>query len=143
MDQKSSLKWLWVSLAIIGIIIFGFISVVLLLFLNLGSGTEIEEIFIILIPIVIVALLVWGLISLFSKKSEIINKKTYKSEEIKSHMKIQYLFYVVGVIFVFISIWYFARSYIKDFPNIIKLVLLVVSIVVSFVVAEFLRGADK
>jgi len=57
-------------------------------------------------------------------------------------MKIQYLFYVIGVIFIFGSVWYFARTYIDDLPRIIKLVLLIISIVVSFTVAEIMRGKE-
>ncbi|MBS3084045.1 hypothetical protein J4423_04540 [Candidatus Pacearchaeota archaeon] len=57
-------------------------------------------------------------------------------------MKIQYLFYIVGVIFVFASVWYFAKEYIAQFPNSVKLILLVVSVVVSYVIAEFMRGSD-
>jgi len=58
-------------------------------------------------------------------------------------MKIQYIFYTIGVFFVFASVWYFAREFIRDLPDPIKLLLLIVGIILSFVIAEFLRGGDK
>ena len=79
---------------------------------------------------------------MFSKKTNLTNKKDYKLEKHLRPMKIQYLFYIVGVIFVFATVWYFAKEYIAQFPNIIKLILLVVSIVILYVVAEFMRRAD-
>ena len=57
-------------------------------------------------------------------------------------MKLQYLFYIVGVIFIFFAVWYFAREYIKALPDMIKLILLIVSTIVSFVIAEFMRGGS-
>ncbi|MEK6847153.1 MAG: hypothetical protein AABY16_03235 [Nanoarchaeota archaeon] len=141
-EEKGSLKWLWATLMIIGIIIFGF-PLLFILGLRgfLGGGFSVWS-FIALIPLAIVALLVWGLISLFSKKIEIGNKKAYKREEPERHMKVQYLFYIVGIIFVFVAVWYFAREYIAQFPRIIKLILLIVAIIVSYVIAEFMRGSD-
>jgi hypothetical protein len=58
-------------------------------------------------------------------------------------MKIQYIFYTVGILFIFASVWYFAREFIKDLPDPIKLVLLITAIIASFIVAEILRGGDK
>ena len=57
-------------------------------------------------------------------------------------MKMHYLFYIVGVIFIFASVWYFTREFIAELPNVIKLTLLIISVIVSFVIAEFMRGAD-
>ena len=138
-EEKNSLKWLWASLIIIGIINFG--APLLFIFGLRGfSGGGGAGSFIGLIPLVIVALLVWRLVNLFSKKPDMGNKKAYKPEEPKGPMKIQYLFYFVGVIFVFAAVWYFAYEWIKDFPKTIKLILLIVAIVVSYVIAEFMRG---
>jgi len=141
-EEKSSLKWLWATLMVIGIIIFG-LPLFFIFGLRgfLGGGFGIWS-FIGLIPLAIVALLVWGLVSLFTKKLEIGNKKAYKQQELKRHMKVQYLFYIVGIIFVFVAVWYFAREYIAQFPRIIKLILLIVAIVVSYVIAEFMRGSE-
>ncbi len=58
-------------------------------------------------------------------------------------MKMQHLFYIVGVIFILSSVWYFAKEYVAQFPDSIKLALLIASVLVTFVIAEFFRGADK
>ena len=57
-------------------------------------------------------------------------------------MKIENVFYFVGVIFLFISVWYFAREFIDDLSNSIKLVILIISVIVTFVVGELLRESD-
>lgn len=93
-----------------------------------------------IIPIVVLGLIVLGLIKVFSS-GEL--KKDYKGQKPKEPMKVQSIFYLVGVIFIFASVWYFAREYIAQFPNSIKLILLIVSTVIVFVIAEFMRGADK
>jgi cell division protein FtsW (lipid II flippase) len=71
------------------------------------------------------------------------DKKVYKENSAPKEMKIQYIFYSVGVIFIFAAVWYFAREFIDDLPDVIKLLILVVAVVVAFIIAEFLRGADK
>ncbi len=58
-------------------------------------------------------------------------------------MKIQHIFYFVGVLFIFASVWYFAREFIADLPNAIKLTLLIITVVISFIIAELLRSVDK
>ena len=57
-------------------------------------------------------------------------------------MKMQYIFYVIGVIFIFISTIYFAKEFIVNLPKEIKLILLILSIIVTFTLAEFFRGSD-
>ncbi len=126
---------------VIFIIFFGLVTWIVLVFANFGWHGGANNFFM-LIPLAIVALLVWGLISLFSNKPDEGNKKAYKSEEIKESMRVQYLFYIGGIIFVFIAVWYFAREYVAQFPRSIKLVLLLVSMVVSYIVAEFMRESD-
>ena len=144
MNRQGSLKWLWATLMIIGILMFGLPLIFLFSFRGLFNGNNDLLSLIALIPLAIVGLLVWGLIALFSKKENETagNKKAYKRAEPLGPMKIQYLFYVVGVIFVFAAVWYFAHEYIAQFPRIIKLILLVVSVVVAYVIAEFMRGGD-
>jgi len=93
-----------------------------------------------IIPLAILGLIVLGLIKVFSN-GEI--KKDYKGQKPREPMKVQSIFYLVGVVFIFASVWYFAREYIAQFPNSIKLILLVVSTIVIFIIAEFMRGADK
>lgn len=130
-----------IILIIIGLVIFGpmaLASLVGLAFRGFGLGVYS---FLLFVPVIITAGLVLTLIKLVSKNKEA-NQKTYKSENTLRFMKIQYLFYIVGVIFIFISVWYFAREYIAQFPRIIKLVLLLVSIVVTYVAAELMRGSD-
>ena len=129
MERKGSLKWLWASLLIIALIIFGIPSLLILRYGGLGIFT--------LIPLLIMGLIVLGLVKVFK------NKKDYKEDKYNQPMKIQTIFYIVGVIFIFAAVWYFAREYIAQFPNSIKLILLVVSTIVTFIIAEFMRGADK
>ena len=57
-------------------------------------------------------------------------------------MKIEYIFYIIGVIFIFASVWYFAKEFIDQLPNAIKLIILIFSVIGSFIVAELLRGAN-
>ena len=141
-EGNGSLKWLWVVLSIIGLLIFGPLSFYSLFYMISGYGGGVWRL-LGLIPIAIVAMIILGLVRLFSKKKdELDNKKNYKEQKPLGPMKIQYLFYIVGVIFVFASVWYFAKEYIAQFPNSVKLILLVVSVVVSYVIAEFMRGSD-
>tara|TARA_Y100000310_G_scaffold341480_1_gene440752 strand:- start:5211 stop:5387 length:177 start_codon:yes stop_codon:yes gene_type:complete len=58
-------------------------------------------------------------------------------------MKIQNIFYIVGIFFILASVWYFTHEFIRDLPDSIKLFLLIVGVIIAFVVAEFLRGSDK
>jgi hypothetical protein len=58
-------------------------------------------------------------------------------------MNIQYIFYTIGVLFIFLSVWYFAGEFIADLSDGIKLILLVISIIVTFIIAEMLRSANK
>ena len=71
------------------------------------------------------------------------NKKAYKPNSPPKKMKIQHIFYIVGVLFIFASVWYFARTFINDLPDPIKLMLLIVSVVVTFIIAELLRGGER
>jgi hypothetical protein len=57
-------------------------------------------------------------------------------------MKIQYIFYVVGVIFIFASVIYFAKEFLLELPPPIQLILLILATVISFVIAEAFRGGD-
>jgi len=58
-------------------------------------------------------------------------------------MAIQNIFYGLGVLFIFLAIAYFVKEYIPEIPNEIKLILLISSVVVAFIIAEFLRMWDK
>jgi len=58
-------------------------------------------------------------------------------------MAIQNIFYGVGIIFIFVSIWYFARDFIAALPKEIKLILLIASIIITFILAELCREVNK
>ncbi len=83
-------------------------------------------------------LFVFSLIMLFKNK-----KKVYKPNSAPKEMKIQYIFYTIGVLFIFASFYWFAKEFINDLPDPIKLIILIVAVFVTFVIAELLRGGDK
>ncbi|MBT3643005.1 hypothetical protein HN604_03975 [archaeon] len=58
-------------------------------------------------------------------------------------MKVDQIFYSVGVLFIISSIIYFTKEFIADLPDMIKLVLLIVAMIIAFITAEFFRGKDK
>ncbi len=58
-------------------------------------------------------------------------------------MKIQNLFYVLGIIFIFITVFYFTYQYIFDLSNPIKTVILILFTIITFFVADYLREKDK
>lgn len=84
-------------------------------------------------------ILIGGLIFIFTGNSQ---EKVYKRKKPAGPVKLQYFFYVIGVIFILAAIAYFAQEFIVDLPNIVKLILLVCATVITFVVAEFMRGAE-
>ena len=89
--------------------------------------------------------LIAGIVLFFIKDKEqklASGGKPYKQQQHSGRMKLEYLFYIIGVIFIFASVWYFVHEFIALLPNMIKLILLFVSIIVSFIVAEFMRGAE-
>jgi hypothetical protein len=57
-------------------------------------------------------------------------------------MKVDTAFYSVGVLFIIVSVIYFSFQFLKDLPQEIKFFILVVSVVVSFIIAEIMRGSD-
>lgn len=89
------------------------------------------------VPVGIVSVIVGFFVNIDEKR------KIYNTKKQASDMKIQYIFYTVGVLFIFASVWYFAREFIDELPDTIKLFLLIVSVIITFIIAEFLRGADK
>ena len=58
-------------------------------------------------------------------------------------MRIDRIFYTVGVIFIIAAVVYFTKEFIVDLPDIVKLILLIVATVIAFITAEFFRGKDK
>ena len=58
-------------------------------------------------------------------------------------MKISTAFYSVGVIFIIVSVIYFAFQFLRDLTPEIKFFMLAVSVIFAFIVAELLRGKDR
>ena len=57
-------------------------------------------------------------------------------------MKMETIFYVLGVIFIFASILYFAWEFITDLPEPVKLAVLIVATAITFIAGEMMREAD-
>ncbi len=57
-------------------------------------------------------------------------------------MKLQYLFYVIGIVFLFATISYFAYNYLFDLSDGIKTVVLFLLVIVFFVVGEVFFEKD-
>lgn len=54
----------------------------------------------------------------------------------------QYIFYVVGIIFLFITIAYFSYEYIFSLSDIVKTIILVCLIIVFFFVADYMAEEE-
>jgi len=57
-------------------------------------------------------------------------------------MKLQYLFYVLAIIFLFATIIYFAYEYLATIPKWVKTLILVLLIIVFFFIGEFMKERD-
>ncbi|MFH1425161.1 MAG: hypothetical protein ABIG28_00310 [archaeon] len=57
-------------------------------------------------------------------------------------MKLQYLFYVLGIIFIFITAAYFSYNYLFNLSDGIKLIILVLLMIIFFVLGEVLWEKD-
>ena len=57
-------------------------------------------------------------------------------------MKLQYIFYVLGIIFLFATTTYFAYEYIVDMGRVVQTILLVLVTIVFFFVADWMEGRD-
>jgi hypothetical protein len=57
-------------------------------------------------------------------------------------MQVQNIFYGIGALFVIVSVLYFSFEFLQNLPQTIKFVLLLVSVIITFFVAELLRGSD-
>jgi hypothetical protein len=58
-------------------------------------------------------------------------------------MKLQYLFYILGIIFLFATVAYFSYNYLFELSDGLKTIILVLSIIVFFVLGEVLWETDK
>ena len=57
-------------------------------------------------------------------------------------MQVQNIFYGIGALFIIVSVLYFSFEFLQNLPQQIKFILLAVSVIITFFVAELLRGAD-
>ena len=57
-------------------------------------------------------------------------------------MKLQYLFYTIGIIFLFSTVAYFSYNYLFDLPDQIKSVILILGVIVIFVTGEIMWEKD-
>lgn len=57
-------------------------------------------------------------------------------------MKFQYLFYVVGIVFLFATLSYFSYNYLFGLADLIKAVILLLLIVIFFVLGEVMEEKD-
>lgn len=57
-------------------------------------------------------------------------------------MKLQYLFYVLGIIFLFAAIAYFSYNYLFSLSDGVKSIILVLLIIVFFVFGEVMEESD-
>lgn len=57
-------------------------------------------------------------------------------------MKLQYLFYVLGIIFIFATVAYFAYNYLFNLSDTIKMVILILLMVVFFTLGEIMEAKN-
>ena len=53
-------------------------------------------------------------------------------------MKLQYLFYIIGIVFLFATVAYFSYNYLFDLPDAIKTVILLLGVIVFFVLGDIM-----
>lgn len=54
-------------------------------------------------------------------------------------MKVQYIFYVIGIVFLFSTVAYFSYEYLFSLSNVVKTVILVCLSIMFFFVGDFLK----
>lgn len=54
----------------------------------------------------------------------------------------QYIFYIIGIVFVFATVAYFSYEYLFNLSDIVKTIILVLLVIVFFVVADFMAERD-
>ncbi|RMD67198.1 hypothetical protein D6817_02205 [Candidatus Pacearchaeota archaeon] len=70
-------------------------------------------------------------------------EKFYKEQPLTREMKVHYIFYTIGVVFIIASVWYFAKEFVAELPNSIKTALLVISVLITFALGEVFRGLGR
>ncbi|MCH7850301.1 MAG: hypothetical protein IH845_01530 [Nanoarchaeota archaeon] len=58
-------------------------------------------------------------------------------------MKVENIFYTIGVLFIISSVVYFTNEFIADLSDPVKLTLLIVAIIASAIIAELFRKVNK
>lgn len=103
------------------------------LYLLNGSGEiDSDHIF----PMVGLVLVVAGVSFLATER------KIYKERASMSDVKIENIFYILGVLFIIAATIYFAREFLTDLPKTLKVILLLIGVVVTFIFADVLKGRD-
>jgi len=57
-------------------------------------------------------------------------------------MKLEYLFYVLGIIFIFATVAYFSYNYLFNLSDGVKLIILILGMIVFFVLGEVFWEKD-
>ena len=58
-------------------------------------------------------------------------------------MKLEYIFYLIGIFFLILTIGYFVIKYLERVPTEIKVVLSFITAIILFIVGDYLRRLDK
>ncbi len=53
-------------------------------------------------------------------------------------IKAQYIFYIIGIVFLFATIAYFSYEYLFSLSDMVKTIILICLIIISFVLADFM-----
>jgi len=57
-------------------------------------------------------------------------------------MRLQYLFYILGIIFLFATVSYFAYNYLFNLSDSIKTVILVLLVIIFFFLGEIMEAKE-
>jgi len=60
----------------------------------------------------------------------------------KGEVKAQYIFYIIGIIFLFATVAYFSYEYLFSLSDIVKTIILVCLVIVFFFVADFMAERE-
>ena len=57
-------------------------------------------------------------------------------------MKLQYMFYILGIIFIFATVAYFSYSYLFNLSDGVKTIILILTIIIFFFLGEVTYARD-
>ncbi len=66
--------------------------------------------------------------------------KNKKKRKERKKIEVYHAFYIVGIIFLFWTIWYFTRQYLFNLSNIAKTIILICLTIIFFFLGDFLAG---